>query len=223
MVIALDGPAGVGKSTVSRKLAELAGFHNLNSGNFYRAVTWGALNNSINTSDEDELAEYAGKIPLEYTDGRLSINGEDITSHLHSDGVDKNVAQVSSVRKVRLFVNEWLRKVAMNTDIVIEGRDISTVVFPDAELKVFLDASPEIRARRRFDQGVSDLSVEEIADSIRKRDEIDRNKEWGSLKCPEDAFYLDTSGLTIEEVCDKVLRKIREIKQTTEETKSDNE
>ncbi len=223
MVIALDGPAGVGKSTVSSRLAQMAGFHNLNSGNFYRAVTWGAINSRIDLSNESELTEYCGNIPLEYHKGKLHISGKDITSELHSDGVDNNVAQVSSVRGVRLFVNEWLRKVALDTDIVVEGRDISTVVFPDAELKVFLDASPEIRARRRFNQGISSLSVEEIADSIRQRDEIDRNKTWGSLKCPDDAFYLDTSGLTIEEVCDKVLRKIREIKQTTEETKSDNE
>ena len=214
MVLAIDGPAGVGKSTVSRKIAEMADFHYLNSGNFYRAVTLGAIRSGINRKNENDLTSYTLTMTLEYDLGRISISGTDVTDDLHSDQVDSEVAQVSTARGVREFVNDWLRKISHKTDIVVEGRDITTVVFPDAELKVFMDASPEIRAQRRFDQGVSTLTVEEIAEAIRQRDEIDRNKAWGSLKCPDDAFYLDTSGLTIEEVCDKVLRKIREIKQT---------
>ena len=220
MVIAVDGPAGVGKSSVSRIVAEQAGLHYLNSGNFYRAVTFGAIMKGLDRNDRERIERYTAEMKLEYHDGRLYLDGEDISDALHSDSVDAEVAQVSAYRGVREFVNGWLRKVASDRNILVEGRDITTVVFPDASLKVFLDADPEVRAQRRFDQGVSTLSVEEIAENIRKRDTIDRGKEWGRLIRAEDAFYVDTSGLTIEAVCAKVLHKIQQIQQRIEETES---
>jgi cytidylate kinase len=220
MVIAVDGPAGVGKSSVSRIVAEKAGFHYLNSGNFYRAVTFGAIRRGLDRDDKERVEQYAAEMKLEYRDDRLYLDDEDISDELHSDTVDAEVAQVSAYRGVREFVNRWLRRVASDRDILVEGRDITTIVFPDASLKVFLDAAPEVRAQRRFNQGVSNLSVEEIAENIRKRDSIDRGKEWGRLIRAEDAFYVDTSGLTIEEVCAKVLHKIRQIQPRIEETES---
>ena len=216
MVVAVDGPAGVGKSTISRSAADKTGFEYLNSGNFYRAVTYGAISAGIDRASASALAEYAAAMDLDYLDGRLLLTGNDITEELHSDPVDAEVAQVSAFRQVREYVNIWLRRVAEGRNILVEGRDISTVVFPDAALKVYLDASPEVRARRRFRQGVSTLSLEEISANIRKRDAIDRGKKWGRLIRAEDAFYLDTSGLTIEEVCDKVIHKIQEIQQSIE-------
>ncbi|WP_319561612.1 (d)CMP kinase [Marispirochaeta sp.] len=213
MVIAIDGPAGVGKSSISSELSRQTGFHYLNSGNFYRAVTYSALSEQIDLTQQNVVEAYAASMDFSYKDGQIYLKGKDITHQLHSDKVDAQVAQVSSFRGVRQWVNQRLREISHRRDIIVEGRDIATVVFPDADLKVFLDASPEVRAKRRFDQGVSGLSLEEIAEGIRNRDAIDRSKEWGRLVRSEDALYVDTSGLTIEEVCAKVVRKIQEMQR----------
>ena len=119
------------------------------------------------------------------------------------------VASLSAIIPVRNIVNTMLRNIGKGMDIIVEGRDITTVVFPDADVKIFLDASVETRAKRRLDQGVSSLSFEELVESIKKRDHIDRNKPFGNLKISGDALYLDTSDLTIDEVCEKVIDKIK--------------
>lgn len=212
MTVAIDGPAGVGKSTIASTIAEMMGYFNLNSGNFYRAVALTILRKGISFEDEAAVVESAGKAVLEIREGRLFMDGEDVEDLLHSDDVDGIVAQVSAVVPVRHIVNEKLREISRSLDLVAEGRDMTTVVYPDAEVKVFLDASPEIRAERRFKQGVSTLSYEEILDSIRKRDVIDRNKKEGSLIIAEDALYIDTSALTLEQVCERVTDKINELK-----------
>jgi len=208
MTIAIDGPAGVGKSSISSRIAEKEGFFNLNSGNFYRAITLYALENDIDCSAESLLIEAAGKCSFNIIDGRLYLNNRDVEDHLHTDDIDNHVAQVSAVVPVRHIVNQNLRSISLSLDLVAEGRDMTTVVFPNAEVKIFLDASPEIRAERRKNQGVSNKSLEEIIESIKARDEIDRNKKEGSLIIADDAIYLDTSDLTIEEVCEKVTEKI---------------
>ena len=136
------------------------------------------------------------------------MNGVDVTAHLHDDRVAKNVAQVSAIVPLRHYVNDLMREITKSLSIVCEGRDMTTVVFPNAECKVFLDASAEVRAKRRFDQGVSDMTLEQIKESIEKRDEIDRNKKEGALKVAPDALYLDTSNLTIEDVCAIILKQI---------------
>ena len=136
------------------------------------------------------------------------MNGVDVTAHLHDDRVAKNVAQVSAIVPLRHYVNDLMREITKSLSIVCEGRDMTTVVFPNAECKVFLDASAEVRAKRRFDQCVSDMTLEQIKESIEKRDEIDRNKKEGALKVAPDALYLDTSNLTIEDVCAIILKQI---------------
>ena len=137
----------------------------------------------------------------------MHLSGSDIEDRLHTDAVDAHVAQHSANVELRHIVNAAIRSLTQNTDAVIEGRDIGTVVYPDALLKVYLDATPLVRAKRRFGQGISAKTVEELAANIQMRDEIDRNKKEGSLKVAPDAFYLDTSHLTIEEVCERVIHK----------------
>ncbi len=210
MIIALDGPAGVGKSTIAAKIAEKTGFFYLNSGNFYRAVTLSAIKNNINLDNQEELIEHSRDIDISIINNRLHLNGMDVHDELHNDLVDSHVAQLSAIVGIRKNVNKALRKTAENLDIVAEGRDITTVVFPDAEFKFYMDASIEIRAKRRLDQGTSRKTYEELIDSIKKRDDIDKNKPFGGLKIADEAIYLDTSHLTIEEVCEKVLNKIQE-------------
>ncbi len=212
MIIALDGPAGVGKSTIAARIAEKTGFFYLNSGNFYRAVTFSSVRDGIDLNDDIAVTVHCRKLEISINNGRVHLNGEDVEDKLHTDEVDSFVAQISAIVDVRTVVTAALRKTAESISIVAEGRDITTVVFPDAEFKFFMDASIEVRAMRRFNQGTSNKTYNELVESIKKRDEIDLNKPVGSLKLADDAIYLDTSHLTIDEVCEKVLDKIQERK-----------
>ncbi len=208
MIIAIDGPAGTGKSTIASRVAEHFNITNLNSGSFYRALTMAILDNNINFSDQKLAADFARKQKLEYVNSRLILNGVDVNDHLHDDRISANASPVSANVEIRHYVNEVMREITKSLSIVCEGRDMTTVVFPDAEYKFYLDASLDVQAQRRFDQGVSKLSLEEIKESIRKRDEIDKNKAEGSLKIAPDAIYIDTSNLTIEQVCEIIFKQI---------------
>ena len=208
MIIAIDGPAGAGKSTIAKLIAEKLNITFLNSGSFYRAITLSLLRNNIPLTDTNAVIYHAEKLDLDYKNGRLFLNGEDVEDILHSDAIDLNASKVSCIVDVRHIVNKKIKMITKKISIVCEGRDMTTVVFPEAEYKFYLDASIEAQAKRRFNQGVSNLSLEEIAESIKKRDEIDKNKQEGSLKIAEDAHYIDTSDLTIEQVCAIILDKI---------------
>ena len=215
MIVAIDGPAGVGKSTIARQIAERTGMYYINSGNLYRAITWQILQEYPGgpPEDQEKLVEVAKNCRFELKPDGLYVNRQRVEEYLHTDAVDAWVAQVSSISDIRTVVNRDLRQVASGLDSVVEGRDITTVVFPDAKVKIFLDASVETRAKRRYHQGVSELSIEEIAERIRQRDQIDRTKAVGRLEVAEDAIYLDTSDLTIDQVCEKVIDKIRKTAQ----------
>ena len=209
MVVAIDGPAGCGKSTVAKILAERLHLTFLNSGSFYRGITLALLRAGIDLKDEQKVLDFARGLNLDYVNSHLILEGEDVEDLLHTDQVDAHAAQVSAIVPLRHIVNEKIREVTKSLSIVCEGRDMTTVVFPNAEHKFYLDASIDVQAQRRFNQGVSDLSLEEIKESIRKRDEIDKNKAEGALKTAPDALYIDTSHLTIEEVCEIMTRKIQ--------------
>ena len=208
-VVAIDGPAGVGKSSIAKMVADRLGFHFLNSGNFYRAITLKVLDMDIEPTDEAAVLDVAKGISLEIREGRLFSDGIDVEDRLHSDAVDAHVAQHSAIVELRTIVNRHLRKLAEHgMNLVAEGRDITTVVFPEAQCKFFLDASVEVRATRRHAQQETELSYEDLVRKIAQRDEIDRNKPIGGLKVAPDAIYIDTSYLTIDQVYDTVLRAI---------------
>ena len=209
MIIAIDGPAGTGKSTIASMLAEKLNITFLNSGGFYRTLTLAVLDAGIDYSDEEATLEFCKKQKIEYTkESHFILNGVDVTSHLHDDRVTANASQVSAIVPIRHLVNDLMREITKSLSIVCEGRDMTTVVFPSAEYKIYLDASAAVRAKRRFDQGVSNLTLEEIQASIEKRDEMDKNKKEGSLKIAPDALYIDTSNLTIDNVCAIILKQI---------------
>lgn len=209
MIVAIDGPAGTGKSTIAKMIAEKLNITFLNSGGFYRTLTIAILDAGIDYSKEEETIAFCKQQKIEYTkESHFILNGTDVTAHLHDDRVAKNVAQVSAIVPLRHYVNDLMREITKSLSIVCEGRDMTTVVFPAAEHKIYLDASAEVRAQRRFDQGVSDMTLEEIKQSIIDRDNIDKNKKEGALKIAPDALYIDTSALTIENVCEIILKQI---------------
>ena len=213
MIVAIDGPAGVGKSSIAQHVAQRTGMKYINSGNLYRGITWMVLKQYPDgpPADDGEVIKIARSCSFNLLGEHLMLNGKDIQDELHTDAVDAWVAQISSIVQVRKTVNDHLRVIARKTDSVVEGRDITTVVFPDAEVKIFLDASVETRAKRRYHQGTSSLTLQELIESIHARDSIDRNKVEGSLKIAPDALYLDTSDLTIDQVCEKVIDKIQKM------------
>lgn len=209
MVIAIDGPAGTGKSTVAHAVAADLGIVYLNSGSFYRALTLALLDAGIDLDDTKAVTDFAGRQKLDYVNARMILNGKDVDDVLHQDRIDSSVSKVSSVVPLRHLVNDRMRTIVKSLSVICEGRDMTTVVFPDSEFKFYLDASIDVQAKRRFDQGVSNLSLEEIKASILKRDEMDRNKAEGSLKKSPDAVYIDTSDLTINDVCEIIENKIK--------------
>ncbi len=209
MVIAIDGPAGVGKSSIAKMIASKMGIFYLNSGNFYRAVTLKLLRKGISPENQEETVRIAENTDITVNDGRVFMDGEDVEDLLHCDEVDAVVAPVSAIVGVRLVVNNLLRRLAGKLDLISEGRDITTVVFPDADYKFYFDASADARAARRFEQGVSNLSLEEIRQKIIERDNIDINKSFGGLKISKDSIYIDTTDLTIDQVYEKVLFSIK--------------
>jgi cytidylate kinase len=209
VIIAIDGPAGSGKSTIARLLASGLGFTYINSGNLYRAIALGCLRNTIDPRDAKQALDYAKQARIEYREGEVYLEGENVVSLLHTDEIDRYSAPLSAIVPVRHVVNDLIRKIARGLDVVAEGRDMTTVVFPRAEYRFFLDASADARARRRYGQGVSKLSLEEIKRTIMERDEIDKNKAEGSLKIDPEVVYFDTSDLTIRQVYDKLIEKIQ--------------
>ena len=205
MIIAVDGPAGVGKSSLARRIADEKGFFNLNSGSFYRAVSLKVLDSGIPPDNPEAVVRAAESARLELKGGRLTLDGTDIEERLGGEEVGRLASVVSSLPAVRHAVNRHLRRIAGTMNLVAEGRDITTVVFPEAELKIYLDAEPRVRALRRFRQGAGGADIGEIEASIRERDHRDRNKPEGALKKAEDAVVLDTSALTLDEVYAKVI------------------
>jgi len=215
MVAALDGPAGAGKSSVARQVAERAGFTFLNSGSFYRAVTWAVLEKGRDPADREAVVRTAHDACLSLDgEGGVTVDGRPVEHFLRSDAIDEWVARHSAIGEVRAAVNRRLRDIAAARDAVVDGRDIATVVFPDAEVKVYLDADVATRARRRHAQGTSRMTIEEIERSIADRDRFDRGKAEAPLAVAPGALLLDTSHLTIEEVCERVLDAIHVNKLT---------
>ncbi|MEL3909256.1 MAG: 30S ribosomal protein S1 [Treponemataceae bacterium] len=213
MIITIDGPAGCGKSTVAKILAERFGLFFLNTGNFYRAVSFAFIENFggdflPTVENEAEILEYAKTLKLEYEAERFFVNGVDVSEKLRTDEVEKIVAPVSAIIELRSIVNEKIRLASEGKKIICEGRDTGSVIFPNADVKFYLDASAAVRATRRFNQGTSTKTLAKIEADIIERDKIDKNKPVGKLKIPKGAIYLDTSHLTIFEVCDIMVKEI---------------
>lgn len=205
MVVAIDGPAGCGKSTIAKMLSKKLGFYYLNTGSFYRAFTLAQLERGLDTSDKDSVLETAKSVKLTVEDGNICLDGVNVEDKLHTPLIDKHCSQVSVDPRLREYVNSLVKEIAGSMDIITEGRDTTTVIFPDADYKFYFDASAEVRAKRRLKDQEGEANYEEILEGIIKRDENDKAKAFGALKIASDAIIIDTSNLTIEEVCEKVV------------------
>ncbi|WP_276885713.1 (d)CMP kinase [Anaerococcus lactolyticus] len=205
-IIAIDGPSGSGKSTVSEILAKKLNIEYLNTGLMYRAVTKHFLDKGFGENANDKiLKDLLDKITIDFRDNKLFLNGEDVTDRLRNDQVTANVSWVSARDYVREKMVDLQRKIAENTSFILDGRDIGSVVFPDAKYKFYLTASALTRAKRRFDQGESDMTIEEIEKAIIKRDDYDSNRKVSPLKVAEGAIIIDSSNLNIDQTVNKIL------------------
>jgi len=213
VVVTLDGPAGGGKSTVAARAAGETGFLYLNSGSFYRSISKEVLDSGEDPEDSAAVLRVAGRSRFSLRGGELRLNGRPVRD-LQTDLIDRWSPVHSRLPELRAAVNRSLRRLARGRNLIVEGRDMGTVAFPDAELKLFLDASLEARAARRHAQGVSALDLEELRRGLEERDRIDRSKPVGRLQVPDGAVYIDTSDLTMDEVCAKVVEEIRKRQST---------
>ncbi len=206
-IITIDGPAGAGKSTVARRLAERLGFEFLDTGAMYRAVALAGLRRGIDLRDETALAELAGAIDLRFDCGRLMLDGEDVSEAIRTPEVTAATKHAADNVEVRRRLIRVQRAAAQGRNIVTEGRDQGTLVFPDAQLKVFLTASAEERARRRVQQLLAsgiEADFARVLAAQQQRDAEDQSRPFGALVAAPDAFVLNTDGLSVEEVVEQI-------------------
>ncbi len=215
MIVAIDGPSGAGKSTVAKAVAKKLGFSCLDTGAMYRSIAWLACERGIDLYDDEALGQIARQadIVFGHVDGdpiprQVFIDGHDVTDAIRTKEIDKAVSPTSASPSVRAAMLDQQRRIALSGDYVIEGRDIGTVVFPDADVKVFLTASDEERAHRRLrqnvDRGVGSIDYEEILADLKRRDNYDSSREVAPLVAADDAVVMDSTDLYIEDVIEKI-------------------
>jgi CMP/dCMP kinase len=212
LVIAIDGPSGAGKGTVARAVAAKLGYRHVDSGAMYRAVAWRAVRDSVALDDEPAVAQLAERSPIELTPGAVTIDGIDVTSQIRTPAIDRAAAAVARLPGVRAVLVARQRLFGSGGGIVMEGRDIGTVVFPKADVKIYLDASPEERAWRRANDPAHSggpSAVADVATAMTARDEQDRSRAASPLYAAPDAVVIDTTGRSVDEVVTRVLEVVR--------------
>ena len=218
--IAIDGPAGAGKSSIAKALSKRLGYIYIDTGAMYRAVALFFLDEGVKDSEDSRIESLLEKldISIKYEDGtqKVFLNGVDVSDKLRLEQIGKLASKFSAIGIVREKLVALQRKLAKKENVVMDGRDIGTVVLPNADLKIYLSASSKVRAKRRYlqllEKGNTDLDINLIEDEIIKRDEADMNREISPLKQAEDAYYLDSSDMTLEEVVSKILSMVKEEK-----------
>jgi cytidylate kinase len=217
IIVAIDGPAASGKSTLAKYLADKLGFLYVDTGAMYRAITFYAIENNIE-ENEDAIVKAVKNIniQLEYKNGvtRVFIDNDDVTEKIRTPKVNSKVSDISKIKDVRKELVKLQQKFGKNNNLVVEGRDTTTVVFPNADLKIFLTADVEERAKRRhleFKEKGVEISLDDVESSIKNRDRIDSGRDISPLTKAEDAFEVDTTNLTIEEEINRIVSKVEEL------------
>lgn len=219
MIVAIDGPAGTGKGTVAKLISERLDFIYIDTGAMYRCITLKMIRENISLDEEEKIKDLLERTKITFKNlgdkQHVYLDGEDVSDLIRKPNVNELVSPVSAIKIIRIKMVELQRKLGEEGNVIMEGRDITTVVFPNAEVKIYLDAKLEIRAERRYKELIArgnDVTYEDTLESIRKRDKNDMEKEMGALKIAEDAVVIDTSNMTIEEVYDKI-KEIIELKK----------
>ncbi|MBM4145476.1 MAG: (d)CMP kinase [Nitrospira sp.] len=212
-VIAIDGPSGSGKTTIAKLIAEELGFNYLDTGALYRAVAMALIKNKIRPEDtDDKLRDILKETLVTFNNGRVFLNGQDVSEDIRSKEIDHYSSVFSARKIVRDFLLDAQREAALHNDLVVEGRDTTTVVFPDAKKKIFLDASVEERAKRRYlqfrGQGI-DITMDEAKMNITERDKRDASRDIAPLRIAEEALLIDSSNLSIEQVKNNIIEFVR--------------
>jgi CMP/dCMP kinase len=211
LIIAIDGPSGAGKGTVARAVAGELGYRHIDSGAMYRAVGWKAVRDGVPLDNEAEVAALAERSPIEVSSTHVTIDGHDVTRAIRTPEIDRAATAVARLPRVRAILVERQRHLGAGGGIVMEGRDIGTVVFPRADVKVYLDASPEERARRRAVDPAhtgGPAAVSDVATLLTQRDEIDRTRTASPLYAAPDAVIVNTTGKNVDEVVREVLEVV---------------
>ena len=215
--IAIDGPAGAGKSTISKAVSKELGFIYVDTGALYRAVGYYVVKNGVNTKDEKTVSECLSKISVELkfvnSTQRVFLNGEDVSDFIRTPEISMAASDVSALPCVRKFLFETQQKIARENNVVMDGRDIGTVVLPNADVKIFLTASPEERARRRYDELIlkgQEVNYDDVLKDVITRDYNDSHRDIAPLKQADDAVLIDTTGNTLEKSIEVLLNAIKE-------------
>jgi cytidylate kinase len=212
MIIAIDGPAGSGKTTIAKILAQKLNISYLDTGATYRALTLKVLRLGLDLNDEEKIKEVAKKLKLKIEKEKIYLDNEEVSAQIRTPIIDKNISLVVFHPKVREGMVKLQREIVNNNDFVVEGRDITTVVFPNAEFKFYLDAEFLVRCQRRYKEMIEkkiNIDFEEVKRDLEKRDKADKERKVGALVKSKDAIYIDTTHLNVEEVVDKILSYIK--------------
>lgn len=212
MIIAVDGPAGAGKSTISKLIAKKLNINYIDTGAMYRAVTYKCLSEGVDVKNEADVIEVAKRTDIDFRDNNIYLDSKVVNEEIRTREVSGNVSDVAKIREVRYLMVDVQREIGTRNDVILDGRDIGSYVFPNADYKFFLVATPEERGRRRYKELCEkgfEGTLEEIIKDIEKRDEIDSNREFAPLKKADDAIEIDTTGLGIDEVVETVVSKIK--------------
>lgn len=215
-VVAVDGPAGSGKGTITREVAKKMNLINIDTGAMYRCVTLLMIRQNIKLEDKEKIKEILDKIDIKFGiengEQKVYLNGEDVSLLIRTKEVNEFVSPVSTLKIVRERLADMQREMSKAIDVIMEGRDIGTNVFPNANVKIYLDATPEERAKRRFKQNEEigiQIPYEEILESVKNRDYIDSHREISPLKQAEDAIYIDSTNMSIDEVVEEIVNIIK--------------